>query len=61
MQIINLETPESRLTVEEHDNYLIEIWDESSEPGRLSESHRVANMADVYEIIQNFLKSEMGL
>ena len=61
MQIIDLETPESRLTVEEHNDYLVEIWDESSEPGRLAESHRVETLQEVYEIIQNFLKSEMGL
>ena len=61
MQIINLETPESRLTVEEHNDYLVKIWDESSEPGRVAEAHMRDTLAEVYEIIQNFLKSEMGL
>ena len=59
--MIRIELPESSLYVEEHDDYRVKVWDDSENPARLAEELTCETIEEVYEVIQNFLKSEMGL
>lgn len=58
--MIKIELPEMSLHVEEGDVYKIVIWDDSCEPGRFTEEHVVDSMAEVLDVIQNFLRSATG-
>ena len=59
--MMKIELPEHSLVVEEEDAYHIRIYDDSGEEARLAEEFEVNEIEEVWEVVQNFLKSDLGI
>ena len=59
--MMKIELPEHSLIVSEGDDYEVWIYDDSGEEARLAEEFRVDTIEEVWEIVQNFLKSDLGI
>jgi hypothetical protein len=59
--MMKIELPEHSLIVEEGDAYHIRIYDDSGEEARLADEFVVDAIEEMYEIVRNFLESDLGI